>query len=110
MATDFKINNTTFIYLNSAAWTDPQPAEVFDGTYTYPRWRGLTARADEAMPQAEFDSLFALQGQAVSVTCPPYGNPAGDYVTYYQARLVRVSSRHAGPLHSSVTAEFEVRT
>ena len=109
MATDFKINGTTYTYLNSAAWLDGQPVEILDGTYSYARLRGLTARADEAMSQAEFDSLFALQGQAVSVTCPPYNNPAGDYVTYYQARLVRVTSRHTGPLHTAVVAEFKVR-
>lgn len=108
MATDFKINGTTYNYLVNVAWMDGQPDEALDGTYSYSRWRNLTARADEAMTQAEFDSLFALMGQSISVTCSPYGNPAADYVTYYQARLVRVASRHAGPLHTGVTAEIEV--
>ena len=109
MATDFKINGTTYTYLINVQWADSQPAEAFDGTYSYVRWRTLQARGDEAVTQAEFDSLYALEGQAVSVTCSPWENPAADYVTYYQARIKRVASRHAGPLHTGVVAEIEVR-
>lgn len=106
MATTTQINGADNVYL-SADWADELEAQGLDGYSPVKRWRTLTLRGN-VMPAADYDTLEALVGGYISVTCPPYGDRNADYVTYYGALLTRVAGRHDGPNIADVTAEAMV--
>ena len=112
MPQTFKVNSTSFNYITRMDWADEsQTGQAgLDGYETLNRWRRLTAQGPEGMPAADFDALFALQGQRVSVAAPPYSDRNNaNYATYYGAILQRVDGRHESINVVGVMCEFRVR-
>ena len=108
----FQVNGVDYDYITKPDWADEsQTGQAgLDGYETLNRWRRLTAMGPEGMPAADFDALFALEGQRVSVTVPDYNDRNGaDYKTYYGAVLERVDGRHESINVVGVLCEFRVR-
>lgn len=108
MAQDFQLNGTTLDYIMSGEWREIEDSSVLDGQMVHNRWREHVWRT-EVMPVTEFDSLYALEGQKVTLTTVDYTDRNGDYVDYYGAELRRVSARHVALNMRQLTCEFRVR-
>ena len=110
MARTFKINGTSLTYIVDAQWNErPAGTQYHAGPVPFNRWRGVTLFT-EGMTATEFDTLYALEGQRVTTTLPPYNDRnASDYVTYYAAEIRSVSAEHQGPTMGGVTLEMMVR-
>lgn len=106
---DFKLNASTFNRITRADWQDESAGVGLDGTTARLRWVRHVWSAPEAMTAAEYDSLFALQGQRVTLTTTNYNERNGDYISYYGAICERVDGQHVGPIVVGVVAEFKVR-
>lgn len=108
MAQDFKINGTTIARILRGDWEDSSAGAGLDGTTARRRWVRHLWGAD-ALSAAEFNTLYALEGQWVTLTTVNYADRNGDYVNYYGVICERVTGNHAGPVFEQVTAEFRVR-
>lgn len=109
MAT-FTINSTTFSTVTRIDWQDDQASPGLDGNTPLLRWRRVIAQAAEVMTAANFNSLYAFEGQRVNITVPPYDDRNNaTWKTYRGAICERVSGSHQGNVFVSVTAEFVVR-
>ena len=109
MAQDFKINATTFARITHADWADDSAGSGLDGTTARLRWVRHVWSAPEGMTAAEYDALFAFQGQRVTLTTTNYEDRNGDFIPYYGAVCERVDGVHSGPVVAGVVAEFRVR-
>lgn len=108
MAT-FTINSTTFTTITRVDWQDDAASPGLDGHTPLLRWRRLVAQAD-VMSAANFNSLYAFEGNRCAVTAPPYTNRnATTWQTYQGAICERVSGLHQGNVFTGVSAEFRVR-
>jgi hypothetical protein len=107
MAQQHYLNGAAINYINKPDWID-EGSPVLNGETVFNRWRRHTWRA-EVMPVSEFNTVYALEGQTVSLTTTDYSDRNGDYVTYYGARVTNVTGRQSGPLMTDVTIEFLVR-
>jgi hypothetical protein len=109
MAQDIALNGVAIPRLTTANWTDDPSSAGLDGSTPRLRWRRVTVGA-EVLTAAEFNTIYALEGQRVSVDLPDYSDRnAANYKRYYGALLQRVSGEHSGPAFAGVTAEFLVR-
>lgn len=108
MAQQHKINGTTINRITSANWEDGGQSQGLDGYTPLDSWRRHTWRSN-VMTVTEFDTLYALEGQKVSITTTDYSDRNGDYLTYYNVDLERVGGRHEGPRIVDFVAEFLVR-
>lgn len=109
MAQVFKINGTSLTYITRGDWEDDYDQQAHDGNTPILRWRRHTMRAPDGMTAAEFDTLYALEGQKVSITTTNYEDRNSDYKTYYGCDLERVAGRHDGPLVYDVVLDLMVR-
>lgn len=109
MAQIFKLNGITFSRVTRADWQDDSAGAGLDGTTARQRWVRHTWQAQEGLTAAEFDSLYALEGQRVALTTTNYSDRNGDFVTYRGASCMRVDGRHEANLVIGVMAEFMVR-
>lgn len=107
MARVFGVNGADFTYLTAPNWVDELNGAGLDGNSPLNRWRRLTVRGS-IMPMDEWNALRALEGQRVSVTCPPYGDRNADYVTYYGANFLSLSGKHESINMGDVTLDFVV--
>lgn len=104
----FKVNSVTVTYVRRADWLDTIVDENLDGTTIRNRWRGHRWQSN-AMTAAEFDTLFALQGQKVVLTTTNYSDRNADYKIYYDAELLNIRAAHRGPVREDILIEFRVR-
>lgn len=105
----FAINSTTFSTVSRVDWQDDTASAGLDGHTPLLRWRRLVAQA-EVMSAANFNSLYAFEGQAVSLAAPPYTDRNNaTWQTYHGAVCERVSGQHDGNVFTGVVAEFRVR-
>lgn len=107
MAHTFQVNGSDHEYLTSIEWQDELATGGLDGYSPLGRWRRLTARG-VILPMADYVALKALEGQKVSIACPPYTDRNGDYITYYGCDFDGLSGRHEGLNMADVTAQFMV--
>jgi hypothetical protein len=109
MATDVAVNGTAIARLTTANWTDDPASAGLDGSTPRLRWVRVTVGA-EVLTAAEFNTLYALEGQRVSVDLPPYGDRNNaNYKRYFGALCQRVSGEHSGPAFVGVSCDFLVR-
>lgn len=108
MARVFQVNGADHKYLTDVDWQDQLDPGGLDGNSATLRYRRLVVRGS-IMPMADYVSLKALEGLFVSVTCPPYGDRNGDYISYFGAILETVNGRHDAINMSDVTLEIVVR-
>lgn len=110
MAQTIQINGTNYTYLVKADWQTDLAGQELAGQTPTERWARLVLAAPEGMPAADFDVIFALEGQQVSVAAPPYNDRnASNFITYYGAILEGVSGDHSGPLMTNVVCQLQVR-
>jgi hypothetical protein len=108
MAQIFRLNSTALTRVTRGDWADDPAGSGLDGSMPRQRWVRHTWGAD-VLSAAEYDLIFAQEGQRVTITTPDYADRNGDYVDYFGALCQRVSGQHEGPVVVGVTAEFLVR-
>lgn len=108
MAQVFKMNGVTISYIQRGDWTNSPVKEALDGNLARQRWI-KHIWLGEAMPVSEFDSLFALEGQRVSITTTDYNDRNGDYLQYFGVQFQKISGEHISILMENVRLEFLVR-
>lgn len=108
MAQDFQLNGLTLAYIMSGEWREREDSSRLDGQTVHNRWREHVWQTD-VMPASEFNALYALEGQKVSLVTTNYLNRNGDYQVYYGAELRRISARHISLNMQQLTCEFLVR-
>lgn len=108
MAQVFKINGTTLNYVMAANWEERGVGNFLNGLTSYNRYRRHTL-ATNVMTAAEFSTLFALEGQQVSLTTTNYTDRNGDYIDYHGVEIKSVTGQHAGPVVQDVQIECLVR-
>ncbi len=109
MAQVFQVNGTTITALVKADWGDEIIDDDLAGQSIRNRWK-MHVLQTEAMTAAEYDTLYALQGQKVTLTTTNYRNRNGDYKTYYDAVFLGIEAGHMGPIRQNVRAMLAVRT
>lgn len=109
MAQDFKINGVTLNYVMIGEWREVEDSQALDGQTVHNRWREHLWRLNEAMPVSEFNTLYALEGQKVTIVTTDYANRNGAYAIYYGAELRRVAGRHVALNMEQFQCEFRVR-
>jgi len=101
------INGTAMTYIGKADWKD-QPVGMFlTGEVVMNRYRGHTWQAN-VMTAADFDILYALEGQQVNLTTTNYSDRNGDHITYYNVLFLKISGQHNGPVVENVRADFNI--
>lgn len=101
------INGTAYERLLTADWSDRPEGDYLDATGSFNAWRDLAISAD-VLTATEFDALYALEGQIVSVDAPPYHDRNATPITYYGAELRSVTGRHQGPAVVGVRLDLRV--
>lgn len=107
MAQIFKINGTTLSHITNGDWDETPETGYFNGKTPKNRWRPHRLSTD-GMPASEYNTLFALLGQKVSLTTTNYADRNGDYRTYYGVDFQSIRGEHDGPIFRGVVAEFLV--
>jgi len=105
MAQVHAINGTTVEYIGQPDWIDKPLGGYLAGPTTHDRYRDHIWRTN-IMTAAEFDTIFALMGQQVSITTTDYNDRDGDYKTYYNVVLESVDGTHEGPNFTGVECKF----
>ncbi len=108
MAQVFQINGANLTYIAKADWRDRSVAEVLSGKTVFHRWRQHYWETN-VVSAAEFNTLYALEGQKVDITTIDYTDRDGAYKTYYGAELRRIQAQHLGPVLQQLMIEFWVR-
>jgi len=104
-----EINNTTLLYVGRPNWDDQTVGGYLTGEVIHNRWRRHIWEAN-VMPIAEFNSLYAFEGQQVSILTTNYTDRNDTTLKrYYAAELKKVTGAHDGPRFTGVRAEFIVR-
>lgn len=101
------INGTPYDRLLTADWSDRSEGDYLNATHSFNAWRNLVIGAD-VLTETEFDALYALEGQIVSVDAPPYYDRNATEITYYGAELKKVTGQHNGPLVANVRLDLLV--
>jgi hypothetical protein len=107
-AGSFVVNNTHIERITRGDWTDAPAGVGLDGKTGRQRWVSHVWQSN-VMSAEEFNSLYSLEGQKVSIKTTNYADRNGDYITYYGVDFKRISGEHAGPIFTGVTCEFLVR-
>ncbi len=108
MAQIFKINDTTADYIQRADWVNSKVAEALDGDTARQRWVKHVWQGN-VMDVDEFDTIFALEGQTVSITTTNYDDRNDDYLTYYGVKFLSIVSEHVSRIMENIRCEFLVR-
>ncbi len=108
MAQDYIINSTTLDYIMVGEWREVVESSVLDGQTVHNRWREHVWQT-EVMPVTDFDTLYALEGQKVTLTTVDYSDRNNDYVIYYGAEFKRITARHQALNMAQLQCEFMVR-
>jgi hypothetical protein len=108
MAQIFQINGATLTYVMEANWQEQPAGDFLNGQAAFNRWRRHTLRTN-VMTAAEFDTLYALEGQKVSLTTTNYANRNGDYITYYDVEIKSITVQHDGPLMRDIQVDCLIR-
>lgn len=108
MAQIFQINGTTITRMLRGDWTDDPAGSGLDGSTPRQRWVRHVWGAD-VLSAAEYNTLYAAEGQRVTITTPNYADRNGDYVDYFGVLCQRVSGSHDGPVVTNVAVDFLVR-
>lgn len=104
----FRINSTWIVAV-IANWIDIPAGQFFNGKTSRNRWRRHIWKTN-VMTATEFDSIYALQGQRVSIITTDYDDRNNsNYKTYYNAELMRVGGDQNGPRFENIQIEFNVR-
>ena len=106
MAQVFKINSTTLTHVIDCQWIENPEGSIINGKSSKNRWRNV--RLGGTMEESQFDILYTLLGNKVSVTITNYDDRNGDYKTYYGCDLLSVDGDHNGPRFDNVIAELKV--
>src|SRR5512147_1995944 len=102
-----QINGTTYTYLMQPNRDDALQSQALSGGTATNRWALHTIKTN-IMPMTEFNNLFALQGQAVTLYTTDYSS-RNSYRTYYKAVLESVTGSHESINAANVVATFRVR-
>lgn len=108
MAQIFQLNGTTLTHINDCQWLENEQGDYLNGKMPKNRWRNVRL-SGEAMEEAQYDIIHALEGQKVSVTITDYESRNSDFKTYYGADLLSISGDHNGPKFDNVSVELKVR-
>ena len=104
----YSINGTT-IPVTDSIWQDPPAGQSLAGETIEPRFKPHTWKTN-VMTAANFDALYAFEGQQVTLVTNDYADRNNTtFVTYHLAELKAVTGQHSGPLMINVTADFLVR-
>jgi len=108
MGQQHQLNGTNISYIGQAQWSDAPQGEYLGGDEVLGRWKQHTWTAN-VMTAATFDTLYAQQGQTVTLTTTDYNDRNGaNYKTYYNAILTGVTGQHNGPNVEQVKIDFTV--
>ena len=109
MAQIFQVNGTNLTHITRGDWQEEPEGDYLNGKAIHNRWRRHILQAN-VTTAAEFDTLYALEGQKISLTTTNYfDRNSANYVTYYGAEVKRVSGQHEGPIMRDVQIECLVR-
>ena len=111
MATDHKIDGTTYSYIETANWRENaiRDGRALDQQTTTSAFRTMVWTTS-IMPISEFDTLYALEGTKVTLTTVDYTNrDSGSFATYYGAVLRSIQANHESTNITSLNVEFRVR-
>lgn len=108
MAQVFGVNGTTINYVVNAQWIERPEDDYLNGQTVRNRWRTHTWQT-EVMSASEFNTLYALEGQQVTITTVDYEDRTGNYKTYYGAELRSIGGDHDGPNFQNILIEFLVK-
>jgi len=108
MAQLHAINGTSINYIGQPDWIDTPQGEFLNGETLQSRWRGHTWAAN-VMTESEFNFLYALEGQKVSLLTTKHNDRNGDYITYYGVDFRQITGTHDGPRFIDVQLNFMIR-
>ena len=107
--TQHKIDGTSINFINSADWTQPITGQSLDLIAIHQKMR-LHTWSSGVMTAAEYTTLLAKRGSLVSLTTTDVDDRNADYITYYGARLLRVTfQQHEGLNMRGVQLDLLVR-
>ena len=110
MAQVHAIDGATITHIGQAPWEQAVIDQSLNIIAVHQRLYRLTLLTN-IMPMSVWETLKAkeIAGAIVSVTAPPPTNPNGDYVTYYEAKILRLDGRHDSINMTDVTVELSVK-
>lgn len=111
MATNHQINGTTYSYIETANWQENnlRNGRALDQQTTVNAFRTMVWTTN-IMPLSEFDTLYTLEGQEVTLVTVDYSDrDSGNFATYYGAILERIDANHESTNITSLNVTFRVR-
>lgn len=108
MAQIFKINGTTIEYIQKADWENAPAGEALDGQTARQRWVKHIWQSN-VMPVSEFDTIFSLEGETVTLITTNFNDRNGDYIQYFGVQFSKIVNQHVSVLMESIRCEFLVR-
>ncbi len=101
------INGNQMLTIGRPDWVDSSVGAYLSGETIVNRYRRHVWQTN-VMSAADYNTLYALEGQKVSIQTTNYSDRNGIYVTYHNADLRRVTGQHNGPFFENVRAEFVI--
>ena len=102
----FTINFVPLTFITSAQWDDKNHIQKLDGQTLISNYQSHTWAAS-IMTVAEYNALFALNGQLVSINTTDFDNRLG--FKEYMAILLNVDGTQAGINMVGVNLSFTIR-
>lgn len=111
MATTHKVDGTSLTYIERALWSQDAVNQSLDIIAVHSRFKRLVWLSS-LMAMSEWETLMGKRGSTVTLVTTDHEDPnADDYITYYDARVDRVSKQsHDAQVARGVRVEFFVRT
>ena len=108
MAQDFMINGTTLDYIMTGDWQDAEVDSVLDGQMVHNRYRRHIWLSN-VQTIANFNTLYALEGQIVTITTTNQSNKNAAFLQYFGVFFQRIAAQHAAKNLEQIRCEFLVR-
>lgn len=108
MAKIHQIDGATIEYVNKADWIDRVEDQSLDVHTVFNRFQRHRWQMD-VMPMREWETIVDLEGTYVDLTTTDPDDRNADYVTYYGARVDRVSGNHPARHIEGGVIDFLVR-
>ena len=108
MAQDFIINGVTLDYIMTGDWIDTAVDSVLDGQTVHNRYRPHIWLSN-VQTVANFNTLYALEGQQVTITTTNQNDKNVDFIQYFGVLFKSINAQHAAKNLEQVRCEFLVR-
>jgi hypothetical protein len=110
MAQVFAINGTALTYITGADWESFPVADDLLGQRRFNRFKRHIWRLNEAMPMTQWEIIYPLEGDIVSITTTDPADINAAFVTFYGVNFESITGKNEATNMAGVTCEFLVRT